>query len=123
MIGFACVAKFPYYDIKTHSNKHKARPVLIIGQSDCSDYVCLPISRVTKSEYIHTTYDIQITPEKTPLLSLKQTSYIRTHKQAIINSANLTKKIINFQSEYPDIYCEVLNKVELFQNSIFMPHY
>lgn len=118
MIGKAYISLLPYYDRTSHQMRFKKRPILIIGQSDASDFVILPISRVTNAANIDLEYDIKITPETVPLMNLKQTSYIRTHKQLVIHFGEITKEIVDFKKEYPDIYLEVLAKMEQFQNSI-----
>ena len=118
MIGCMCISVFPYYDIKTHKNGFKRRPVLVIGKADAGDFVCLPISRVTRSEHIDKVYDIAITPNSVPMANLTQVSYIRTHKQTVINSASLVKTVVNFKVEYADIFCEVISKVDLFQSAM-----
>jgi uncharacterized protein YifN (PemK superfamily) len=96
----------------------KNRPVLIVGQADATDYVILPISRVTNSANLDSDYDLQITQQTVPLMNLKQTSYIRTHKQSIVHAGELTKEIVDFKREYPDIYIEAIAKMEEFQKSI-----
>ena len=118
MIGKAYVATFPFYNNQIHQMQFKNRPVLIIGQADSSDYIVLPISRITNSVNIDPYYDHMITIQTTPLMNLKQTSYIRTHKQTVINIASLTKMIVDFRQEYSDIYMEVLAKVEEFQKNV-----
>ncbi len=115
MIGCMCISVFPYYDNKTHTNSFKKRPVLVIGQADGGDYVCLPVSRVTRSEHIDRIYDIEINPATVPLANLKQRSYIRTHKQSVVHKATLVKAVVDFKTEYAGIFQEVLDKVELFQ--------
>ncbi|MED9965379.1 MAG: hypothetical protein UFJ18_01115 [Blautia sp.] len=50
MIGTVCTA-FKYYDSAKRRMAFKGRPVLVIGKADDSDYVVLPISRVTKRDY------------------------------------------------------------------------
>lgn len=79
------------------------------------DYVCLPVSRVTRSEHIDRIYDIGINPATVPLANLKQRSYIRTHKQSAVHKATLVKAVVDFKTEYAGIFQEVLDKVELFQ--------
>ena len=59
MIGKAYWAIFKYYDSSAHMMAFKKRPVLIIGQADESDYVVLPISRVTRREHIDQKYDFK----------------------------------------------------------------
>ena len=75
MIGKAYWAIFKYYDNTAHKMAFKKRPVLIIGQADESDYVVLPISRVTRREHIDQKYDFEIQVSNYPKLSLKTTSY------------------------------------------------
>ncbi len=118
MIGKAYVSTFPFYNKNSHRMEFKNRPVLIVGQADPRDYVILPISRVTNSVNIDTEYDYQITQQDVPLMNLRQTSYIRTHKQSIIHAGELTKEIVDFKVEYPDIYINVIAKMEQFQKSI-----
>lgn len=118
MIGCMCISVFPYYDIKRHANGFKKRPVLVIGQADSSDYVCLPISRVTRSEHIDAVYDVTVSPNDVPFANLKQTSYIRTHKQTVVNNAALVKTVVDFKAEYAGIFQQVISKVELFQTTM-----
>lgn len=96
----------------------KKRPVLIVGQADENDYVILPISRVTNRANIDSYYDLQITEENTPLMKLTQTSYIRTHKQSVVHKGELIKEIVDFKNEYPDIFIEVIAKMEEFQKKV-----
>ena len=44
-------------------------------------------------------------------MNLTQTSYIRAHKQSIVNACELIKKIVNFRNEYADIYVDVIGKM------------
>lgn len=118
MIGCMCISIFPYYDIKSHANGFKKRPVLVIGQADSGDYVCLPVSRVTRSEHIDAVYDVAISPNTVPLANLTQTSYIRTHKQTVVNNAALVKTVVDFKAEYAEIFQKVISKVELFQTTM-----
>ncbi len=118
MIGCMCISVFPYYNNKTHTNGFKKRPVLVIGQADGGDYVCLPVSRITQSEHIDKIYDIEINPTTVPLANLKQRSYIRTHKQSVVHKAALVKPVVDFKIEYANVFQEVLDKVELFQTTM-----
>ena len=59
MIGKAYWAIFKYDDSSAHMMAFKKRPVLISGQADESDYVGLPISRVTRREHIDQKYDFK----------------------------------------------------------------
>ena len=49
MIGKAYISTFQFYDNRNRRMAFKNRPVLIVGKADASDYVILPISRVTNS--------------------------------------------------------------------------
>lgn len=118
MIGKAYWAIFKYYDSSSHRMAFKKRPVLIIGQADASDYVVLPISRVTRQEHIDQKYDFEMQVNDYPKLSLRATSYIRTHKQSVMNIGELADQIADFKLEYPDAYIEVIELVEEFQKNL-----
>ena len=96
----------------------KSRPVLIIGQADTSDYIVLPISRITNRHNLDSYYDVEINPSNVPLMGLTSTSYIRTHKQSIVHSGELTRQITDFKNEYFEIYLDVMSKVEEFQKNL-----
>lgn len=118
MIGKAYVSAFKYYDIRSKRMSFKGRPVLVIGKADSSDYVILPISRVTNKANLDAYYDVPIDPADVPKMNLRQMSYIRTHKQAVVNSAELIKEIVDFKAEYFDIYKDVISKVDKFQRDL-----
>ena len=118
MIGKAYWAIFKYYDSSTHKMAFKKRPVLIIGQADDRDYVVLPISRVTNRQHIDQKYDFEMQVADYPTLSLTATSYIRTHKQAIVNDGEFANQIADFRKEYPDAYRDVITLVEDFQKKM-----
>ena len=118
MIGKVYVSVFPFYDIKNNRMDYKKRPVLIIGKADETDYVVLPISRVTNSMYIHSEYDIAIDLEEVPLMKLIQRSYIRVHKVTIINQRELDKEIVDFKENYEDRFIDIISKFEEFSKSI-----
>ena len=84
--------------------RFKKRPVLIIGQADTKDYVVLPISRVTNQNHIDSYYDVKLEPADFPLMNLTQKSFVRTHKQMIINLGELVKEIVDFRVEYEEEY-------------------
>lgn len=92
--------------------------MLIIGKADESDYVVLPISRVTRQEHIDQKYDYKMQVADYPKLSLKATSYIRAHKQSVANVGELATQITDFKNEYPDAYIEVIALVEEFQKKL-----
>lgn len=118
MIGMAYVSTFKYYDMKNHRMAFKNRPVLIIGRADDKDYVVLPVSRVTRRENIDEYYDYEIKKEDYPLMNLTQTSYIRTHKQSVVNDGELTREIVDFKTEYPKAYKTIVNRVKEFQTGL-----
>ena len=117
MIGMFCVATFPYYDTSTGRNKFKKRPMIILGQADSSDYVTLPVSKVSIKENIDDEYDLEIVCDEYPLLNLNCTSYIRTHKQTITNK-NGIRTIISVKDTYPELWLSILQKIEDFQKKI-----
>lgn len=118
MIGYVYVSSFPYYDIQTRQTLFKNRPVLVIGQADNKDYAVLPISRVTNRAHLDAHYDVEVKPGDVPLMNLHSTSYIRTHKQTTLYASSLVQPIVDFRAEYPDVYIDVLAKVEEFQKNM-----
>ena len=118
MIGKAYVSVFPFYDMNLKQMRFKKRPVLIIGQADSKDYVVLPISRVTNQNHIDSYYDIKLEPTDFPLMNLTQKSFVRTHKQMVINLGELVKEILDFRLEYEEVYLTILTRVEEFQKTL-----
>ncbi len=118
MVGKMYWAIFKYYDNVNRKMAFKKRPVLIIGEADQKDYVVLPVSRVTKKEHLDMQYDFEMQSKDYPLLSLKATSYIRTHKQTIVNNGELGNCIADFRKEYPYAYISVMALVEEFQKEL-----
>ena len=118
MIGYAYVSSFPYYDMQTRQMRFKNRPVLVIGRADSKDYVVLPISRVTNRAHLDAHCDVEVKPGDVPLMNLHSTSYIRTHKQTVLYAASLIRPIVDFRTEYPDVYIDVIAKVEEFQKNM-----
>lgn len=51
-------------------------------------------------------------------MNLTQRSYIRTHKQAVVNEGQLTRQIVDFRKEYLDIYADVISKMKDFQEAL-----
>lgn len=118
MIGKAYVSVFRFYDAKAKKMSFKNRPVLIVGKADDKDYIILPISRVTNQHNLDGKYDVPIDPADVPLMNLTQRSYIRTHKQAVVNEGQLTRQIVDFRKEYLDIYVDVISKMKDFQEAL-----
>lgn len=118
MIGNACVSLVKYYDTKTNHLAFKKRPILIIGIADSSDYVALPISKVSKQENIDPVYDYPLEIASFPLLNLQFKSYVRTHKQFIINNGEIHKVLCDFKDQYEGSYLDIVALVEQFQKDV-----
>lgn len=118
MIEKAYISIFKYYDSKKCKMSFKKRPVLIVGKADDTDYVILPISRITKRENLDEYYDILLKPKEVPMLNLIQYLYVRTHKQSVVHVGELYKEIIDFKKEYMEIYFDIISKMEEFQRNL-----
>lgn len=118
MIGKVCISVTPYYDRRTQRNSFKRRPVLILGDLRNNDYTVLPISRVTIQVNLDPEYDIKIDPSVYPNLCLNCISYVRTHKRTTVHSAAVTNVIGDMKNDYPDLYVDVLAKVEEYDKSL-----
>ncbi|MBP3543259.1 MAG: hypothetical protein J6J86_03425, partial [Lachnospiraceae bacterium] len=64
-------------------------------------------------------YDVGINPSNYPLLNLRKSCYVRTHKQTTVHQASLTTLIGNMKDNYPDLYLNVLEKLDEFNQEIF----
>lgn len=115
--GTICVSLTPFYNVGSGKYDFKKRPVLIIGTADFGDYNVLPISRITKSSNMDSDYDIQVDPSIYPNLKLSTLSYIRVHKQTVVNKATLNE-ISNLKSEYPILYNLILDKLEEYNTTM-----
>ena len=93
--------------------------MLIIGEADSQDYAALPVSRVTKDKYLHPLYDIQVIPDAFPLTKLKETSYVRTHKQTVINVHAITAHVCDLRSVYPELYLSIVTRLEEYNSRLF----
>ncbi|MBR1693460.1 MAG: type II toxin-antitoxin system PemK/MazF family toxin [Lachnospiraceae bacterium] len=118
MIGKLYWSLTPYYDSRMRKNSFKKRPVLIIAGPRNNDYTILPISTISNKANLDTYYDIEVKPTVFPLLNLKQVSYIRVHKQTTVHRASLTSQIGNLKDDYEDLYLEVLEKLEEYNQDI-----
>lgn len=116
MIGKAYKSRTPYYDRVSRTQKIKSRPCIIIGKADSTDYVILPISRITDSSKIDPTYDIPL--DKATFTFLNDDSYLRTHKQTVVNISSLKDELSDFKVSYENTYLEALAKVEQFQKQL-----
>ncbi len=108
----------PFYDQASGKMRYKVRPVLIVAQADTSDYVALPVSRVTRRENLDPTYDIEIDPAQYPQTGLTAVSYVRTHKQTVVHAGEITTKYGELKAAYGDLYLEILEKRERFSQEI-----
>lgn len=118
MIGWYCIATFPYYNSRTNRNEFKERPILVIGQADNTDFVTLPISKVSHRENVDIEYDVAIPISDYPLMNLRFDSFIRTHKQTITNKSSIIRQVVNVKEEYQDLWLDILSKVEIFQRNL-----
>lgn len=118
MIGEIRAARTPFYDTAAHHIAFKNRPTLLIAQSDCSDYVVLPVSRVTRSANLDPTYDVKIDPATYPNLGLTSVSYVRTHKQTTVHAGQIGHLYGDMKTEYPDLFLDILEKREQFSSEI-----
>lgn len=118
MIGKIYKARTPFYNQAICQMDYKARPALVLAKADNEDYVVLPVSSISNSANIDPVYDIEVDPALYPKLNLRNTSYVRTHKQTVVHRANLRDEIGDLKSEYEDLYLEILEKREAFSNSI-----
>lgn len=118
MIGEIRRALTPFYDNTKNRMSFKSRPVLIIAQADNSDYIVLPVSRITRRENINEVYDIKIDPALYPSLNLSAVSYVRTHKQTVVHAAEIGSIYGNMKSDYPDIFLTILEKRNEFSKEI-----
>ena len=49
---------------------------------------------------------------------MKERSFVRTHKQSIVNAGELTREIVDFRKEYPEIYRTIIARMEEFQKNL-----
>lgn len=118
MIGEIYTSVTPFYNSMKKENSYKKRPVLIIGGPRNNDYTVLPISTVKNRDNLDMEYDVEIAPEKYPLLNLMQLSYVRTHKQITVHRAALTSQIGDLKNNYEELYLKVLERLETFNKKI-----
>lgn len=119
MIGKIAVTVFQYYNTQQQRMSFKRRPMLIIGSADSEDYIALPISKISDSKRIDGLYDIKVENVHFPNLLLKESiSYIRTHKQVVVNVASIHSQISDLKTLYPDLFLDVMEKVEQFQKEM-----
>lgn len=117
MIGKLCTSKFPYYNTSYNKMCFKNRPVLVIGKADSSDYNVLPISTISHRENIHRDYDIMLSPNDYPALNLKKISYVRVHKQSVVNYASLAF-VSDLKLNYPELFKEIMDRLERYNKEL-----
>ena len=122
MIGKIYTTVFKYYDRALKQMSLKNRPILIIGKADKDDYIVLPISSVTIRKNVDQNFDICIIPNNFPNIKLKKISYIRTHKPSTLHQGELIKEICDLKKEYPELFFEIMSKVNEF-NSMIINNY
>lgn len=118
MIGEIRKTMLPFYDNRLHKMSIKSRPALVVANADADDYVILPVSRITKQENRDSKYDVEVDPQLYPMLNLNSLSYVRTHKQTIVNISNMGSMIGDMKSNYEDLYLLILELREEFSTEI-----
>ncbi len=117
-IGKAYWAEVQYYDGASSKMRFKKRPIIVIGKADRNDFVILPVSSITKRYNRDVKYDYQIDPTDYPELKLKHTSFVRTHKQAVLHEAEIVSEICDFKKEYGEAFLEIITRVSEFQENL-----
>ena len=112
MIGEIYTSIMPYYDTATKSNRFKGRPVLIVEDARNDDYTVLPISKVSKKQYLDSVYEVEVKQVDYPNLKLTCDSDIRVHKQTTVHKTMLRCKISDLKYEYKDLYLSVVELLE-----------
>ena len=120
MIGKIYVSMVEFYDIRNQKTSVKARPVLILSDMRNNDFTVLPISTIPNPLNIDVDYDIEINPQIFQKLNLNKISYVRTHKRIYLHQASIdkTKILGDIKSDYPDLFLEILEKMEKFNKEI-----
>lgn len=116
MIGKVYKSIVPYYDRSARKQSFKSKPCLIIGQADVGDYVVLPISSISDKSKVNPAYDISL--DCSVYTFLHKDSYLRTHKQTVVNIALLKDQLVDFKSIYEEKFLESIIKVEEFQKQM-----
>ena len=127
-IGKICKTLTRFKNPRTGKTGFKSRPCLVIGvekkDSNISsvDYTVLPISKISKRENINDHYDHEVEKISYPDLNLTEnTSYIRTHKQTVINGRDMITDsfISDVKSEYPDLFSDVMSKFNNWNTKLY----
>lgn len=118
MVGKIYTSVMPYYDAITKSTMFKGRPVLIFEDARNDDYTVLPISKVSKKQYLDSVYDVEVKQADYHNLKLTCDSYIRVHKQTTVHKTMFRCKISDLKYEYEDLYLSVLELLEQCNNEL-----
>lgn len=122
MIGKIYPSFFQFKDKATGVVSIKSRPMLIIAEPIGMDteYNVLPVSTVSRKEFLRLDYDVPIEKSKFPLLKLNNDSYIRVHKQTIVYRTEIDFRncIGDLKLNYSETFFEVLEKLRSFENKI-----
>lgn len=120
MVGKIYKVITPYYDKTARKSGFKARPALVIMETNGydSDCVILPVSTIKQERYRDPKYDKFIEKSKYPDLDMTENCYVRTGKQTSISRKDIGSEISDMKSEYPDLYLEVLALLEEFQKTV-----
>lgn len=119
LIGKIANSVTPYYDVTKRKNLFKKRPVLIIGEADSGDYNVLPISKVSKKQYLSPDYDISVKPTDYPNLKLTSESYVRVHKQTTVNHNSVNSIISDMKASYPALFQGIMDKLKIYNDKIY----
>lgn len=121
-IGKIYPSTFPYYEKQTKKMRFKSRPVLIIARPIGVDteYTVLPVSTLKNRVFYNFEYDVELIPSEYSKLKLRSLSYIRTHKQTVIYSANIdfNRCIGDLKKDYSKCYFDVLRRLEKFNDAV-----
>lgn len=112
MIGKIFTSYVPFFDIKAKKHSLKSRPVLIIAAERNNDYTILPISSVSKRQYLDADFDIELDPEQYSQLNLTKLCYVRAHKQMPMHKSSIGKEISDLKALYPELFLLILKKLE-----------
>ena len=115
LIGKIILGRFPYFDIMKRENRFKVRPMLVIGKADKKenpDFNVLPLSTIKDKSKINPRYDYKF--------KLRKESYIRIHKQNIINIRSVEKVVIDFKEEYKNDWEEIRKLHFEYNNTLFI---
>lgn len=118
MIGQIYTCTVEFYDSRQHKLAWKGRPILIIGGPRNNDYTVLPISTISKREYLDVDFDVEIDPQVYPALGLSRVSYVRVHKQLTVHQAKLGHFIGDLRGSNPELFESIMKKLDTWNELI-----